>query len=366
MANRAALFDECVTISEDFPQVFRRIEDLQPRIGAPPSKVELQSRSTLSTPLPLPSASRTKRNPLSSGKYSCGAGVFGNDWTAHRQKRRGAIAQPTGPPSHIHTFDRGKFAQRTGEILPILPGVRATRWGSTIRQPRSCSRARSGSSASDIHRQFKRRFRDASRQIEIFLERNFFDRSGNCPSTSTAPSQYHCPMVVNFDQRRPRLRPNKARIGEGIKSLPLKRSRFSARRQSRPSNIKPDRPELVMIRLAHLQLASSSKKSRSDRDRRKSCARMQQKRRMNRVTQIQQRVRSGQAIKQFAFRDSDAMHRIEIVLIACRSLMRANNIVRRGHVHAFAAENCRSWLYLHARYHSPARARAKSRRASAA
>src|ERR1700747_3687989 len=47
-----------------------------------------------------------------------------------------------------------------------------------------------------------------------------------------------------------------------------------------------------------------------------SSLKLQEKRRMDGITQIEQRVRPSHAFEQFPFRDADATHRIEIVCVS--------------------------------------------------
>src|SRR2546423_14239072 len=70
-----------------------------------------------------------------------------------------------------------------------------------MRQPRFRNRSRSGSSEfmciASSNFAFGTRFGRSRYRSNAY----FFERSGKSPSTSTAPLQYHWPIVVNFNGR---------------------------------------------------------------------------------------------------------------------------------------------------------------------
>ena len=72
--------------------------------------------------------------------------------------------------------------------------------------------------------------------------------------------------------------------------------------------VEPDRPELIVIRLAHLQLGHPIKDFARIEITKNFSLELQKERRMNRVAEIQQRVRPRQPIKQRSLRHSDATH----------------------------------------------------------
>ena len=72
--------------------------------------------------------------------------------------------------------------------------------------------------------------------------------------------------------------------------------------------VEPDGPKLVVIRLAHLQLRHPIKNFARIEVAENFSLKLQEERRMNRVTEIQQSIWPGQPIKQSLFRHPDATH----------------------------------------------------------
>src|SRR6266516_270538 len=144
------------------------------------------------------------------------------------------------------------------------------------------------------------------RQIEITFEGEFFREIGKLAV------HFHCAAPVpltdrrKFGNGRTRLPAKKLRVHERIERLPAK-SRFW---QSAIAavNIEPDGPELIVIRLAHLQLGHPIKNFARIEVAENFSLELQEERRMNRVTEIQQRIWPGQPIKQSLFRHPDATH----------------------------------------------------------
>src|ERR1700731_1282697 len=97
------------------------------------------------------------------------------------------------------------------------------------------------------------------------------------------------------------------------------------RRRRQPAvgvvDIKPDRPELVVMRLAHLHLRHPEKDFARIEIAKNSPLELEKKWRMERIAQVEQSVRGGQTIEQFAARHSDASHSHQVVRILRGRLM---------------------------------------------
>src|SRR5205823_14448120 len=79
--------------------------------------------------------------------------------------------------------------------------------------------------------------------------------------------------------------------------------------------IESDRPELMMGRLPHLELRHPIKNLAWIQITKFTVFKLKQERRMNRITEIEQDVRSGQTVTQSFSGYPDAIHRVEVVLI---------------------------------------------------
>src|ERR1700731_1411063 len=83
----------------------------------------------------------------------------------------------------------------------------------------------------------------------------------------------------------------------------------------RLADVEPNRPELVMARLPHLDLGHPIKNFARIEITKNPALELQQERRMNRIAEVEQNVRSGQAFEQRLFRHPDAADRVEVVLV---------------------------------------------------
>src|SRR6266705_6168204 len=87
-------------------------------------------------------------------------------------------------------------------------------------------------------------------------------------------------------------------------------------------NVESDRPEFVMVRLPHLHFRHPIEDLARVEIAKNAPFKFQQQRRMNGIREIEQNIRSSEAIEQFTLRDSDAIHRIQIMRVACRRLIK--------------------------------------------
>jgi hypothetical protein len=78
-------------------------------------------------------------------------------------------------------------------------------------------------------------------------------------------------------------------------------------------NVEPDRPKFVVIRLAQFHFGHPVKNFTRIQVAKDPSLKLQQKRRVNRVTEIQKRVWAGESIKQRSFRHSDTTYRVELM-----------------------------------------------------
>ena len=105
-------------------------------------------------------------------------------------------------------------------------------------------------------------------------------------------------MVVNFGRRGRGCTRSKLRVGQRIKRPPRERRLRQAAIVA--MDIEPDRPELVVMALAHLHFRHPIKDFARIEVAKNAALEFEQKRRMNRVGEIEQNVRPGQSIAQFA------------------------------------------------------------------
>src|ERR1043165_7368801 len=87
-------------------------------------------------------------------------------------------------------------------------------------------------------------------------------------------------------------------------------------------HIKSDRPKFVMVRLPDLHLRHPIKNFARIEIAKSTSLKFQQQRRMNRIRQIEQDIRSGKAIEKVAFRNSDALERVQVMHICRRVLVK--------------------------------------------
>ena len=86
-------------------------------------------------------------------------------------------------------------------------------------------------------------------------------------------------------------------------------------------NVESDRPEFVMVRLPHLHLRHPIKDFARVEIAKNAPLKFQQQRRMNRIREIEQNIRSTEALEQLAFRNSDAPQRVQVMRVGCRILV---------------------------------------------
>ena len=125
-------------------------------------------------------------------------------------------------------------------------------------------------------------------------------------------------MVVNFGRR--------GAVGrEAARYQRADKTCARERRLRQPAigamHVEPDRPELVMMALAHLEFRHPIKDLARIEIAENAPLELEQKRRMKRVGEIEENVRRGEPVAQLALRDSDATHRREVVFIARRILV---------------------------------------------
>src|SRR5262249_41831573 len=87
-------------------------------------------------------------------------------------------------------------------------------------------------------------------------------------------------------------------------------------------HIKSDRPKLVMVRLPHFHLRHPIKNFARVEIAENAPLKFQQQRRMNGVRQIEQDIRSAEALEELAFGNSDALPRVQVVRIRRRLLVK--------------------------------------------
>src|SRR4030095_11193687 len=86
-------------------------------------------------------------------------------------------------------------------------------------------------------------------------------------------------------------------------------------------HVKTDRPKFVVRRLAQFHFGHPIKNFTRIQIAKDASLKLQKKRRVNRVTEIQQRVWAGESIKQRSFRHSDTTHRLELMRTRCGLLI---------------------------------------------
>src|SRR5205823_4220380 len=142
---------------------------------------------------------RMKRNPLSRGRYLV-APV--SSVITGRPNARDAAARSLNQPVRQAT-STPLMAVNSASALPMYRrytrGVHATRCGSTTCQPSRCKRDRSGSSELIFIASSNCVSGTRAGKPRYGSNMTLLDKSGNSPATSTAPLQYHCPIVVNLD-----------------------------------------------------------------------------------------------------------------------------------------------------------------------
>src|SRR4030095_5443343 len=85
--------------------------------------------------------------------------------------------------------------------------------------------------------------------------------------------------------------------------------------------VKTDRPKFVVRRLAQLHFGHPIKNFTRIQIAKDASLKLQKKWRVNRVTEIQQRVWAGESIKQRSFRHSDTTYRVELMRTRCWCLI---------------------------------------------
>src|SRR6478672_4373479 len=85
-------------------------------------------------------------------------------------------------------------------------------------------------------------------------------------------------------------------------------------------HIESNRPKFVMVRLPYFHFRHPIKNFARVEIAKNASLKFQEQRRMNRICEIEQDIRSAEALKQLAFRNSDALQRIQVVRIRCRLL----------------------------------------------
>src|SRR4030095_11087953 len=86
-------------------------------------------------------------------------------------------------------------------------------------------------------------------------------------------------------------------------------------------HVKTDRPKFVVRRLAQFHFGHPIKNFTRIQIAKDASLKLQKKRRVNRVTEIQQRVWAGESIKQRLLRHSDTTHRLELMRTRCGLLI---------------------------------------------
>src|SRR5262249_15804741 len=104
----------------------------------------------------------------------CSSCVLRYNWSTHREKRRRAIAQPTGFPAHIDALDRGELAESARQIASVFfRRPRNAVWINNI--PAAVSQSFTlGVVRIHVHREFEFRFSYAFGKVEVPFERVFF------------------------------------------------------------------------------------------------------------------------------------------------------------------------------------------------
>ena len=87
-------------------------------------------------------------------------------------------------------------------------------------------------------------------------------------------------------------------------------------------DIEADRPELVVMGLAHFHSRHPEEDFARIEIAKNSPLELQEERRVKRIAQVEQRVRARQTLVQFAPRHSDAAHSVQVVRIIRRCLIK--------------------------------------------
>ncbi len=103
------------------------------------------------------------------------------------------------------------------------------------------------------------------------------------------------------------------------------------------AGIEPDRPKFVMMRLAHLHPGHPKKDFARVEIAKNSALELKEKRRMNRVAEIQQRIRAGETAGEFLAGKANAAHLAQLMNVARQASGEAGNTNCRAHVRAAAA-----------------------------
>src|SRR6266403_2084957 len=222
------------------------------------------------------------------GQISSRASILRDDRTSQRKKRRRAIAQPSSPPSNVDAFNGGEFAQRAGDVLAVRTrsacnAVWIDNVPAALAKPRSLRIVRI-----DVHCQLKARFWNSLRQIKVRFEGKFLGKIGKCAVNFNGPSPIPLTDRRELERCRTRTAPKKLSICQRIKCLPRKGQLWQLAVAS--VNVKTDCPEFIVVRLAHLQLCHPIKNFTRIEVAENAAFELQKKWRMNRITQIEQRV----------------------------------------------------------------------------
>jgi hypothetical protein len=87
-------------------------------------------------------------------------------------------------------------------------------------------------------------------------------------------------------------------------------------------DIQPDRPKFVVLGLAHLQLCHPIKDFARVEIAKNSPIKLQKKWRMNRIAQIEQHIRPGEASQKSATGHADAFHPAKVMKVCGRRLVK--------------------------------------------
>src|SRR6266404_5351532 len=283
---------------EDLPQILLRIENLH-RASARLLRQTRPIRQNLLHRNRRGRRSIDKQKPVLTWKIFCGASVFRDDGASHGKKSGRAVAQPAGLPGHVNALYRGEFSKRASQITPVFSrrsrhSVRIDNAPATFLQARPFR-----ITGIDIHRQFELRFRHLSRKIEIGLKRELLRKIGEFAGHFNRTAPVPLPDGCELGRTRTRTRPQQSSIDQRVKCFPIyRRSRQPA---IASANVQPDRPELVMMRLAHFHLRHPIKNFARIEIAKQPVFELEQEGRMNGITEIEQHVWPGETLEQFRF-----------------------------------------------------------------
>ena len=122
------------------------------------------------------------------------------------------------------------------------------------------------------------------------------DRSGNSPFTSMLFAQYHWPMVVKQPCGGTRARAVERRVHQGEERFPFQA--VVGQQAVGSVVVEADGPELVVKGLAHLHAGHPERDFAGVEVAEQPPLKAQQERRMDRIAQVEQRVRTGEAVFQ--------------------------------------------------------------------